>query len=210
VQACGFFLDHGGFATESRQGRTLPYAWNSPLPVTNGSISLPTRCVIAIVPFVIRRRLSRGPGWTGLSGGVAFPKLSKLLNQENALSAPFLRHFRNYCGALTALTSGCYFNISTVCGARREGKKISLVTTAGRCFFIIAQRSKSMAWRKFVTSQTVCVHFNQGRRVRFDCLKRQSVILPGLATHPRIYPCRPGVRDIRTYQPWVCSDAYNR
>ena len=28
--------------------------------------------------------------------GVVFPKLSKLLNQENALSAPCLKHFRNY------------------------------------------------------------------------------------------------------------------
>jgi hypothetical protein len=35
--------------------------------------------------------VSSGPGWPGLSGGVAFPKLSKLLNQEDALSAPCLR-----------------------------------------------------------------------------------------------------------------------
>ena len=42
----------------------------------------------AIVPFAIRRPLSSGPGWPGLSGDVAFLKLSKLLNQEDALSAP--------------------------------------------------------------------------------------------------------------------------
>jgi hypothetical protein len=39
VQACRFFLDHGGFATKFRQGRTLPYAWNPLLPVTNGTMS---------------------------------------------------------------------------------------------------------------------------------------------------------------------------
>jgi hypothetical protein len=38
-------------------------------------------------------------------------------------------------------TSGSNSYISTVIGARPEGKKISLVTTTGRCFFIIAQRS---------------------------------------------------------------------
>ena len=90
MQACRFFPDDGGFATKSRQGRTLPYAWNPLIPVTNGTISLPTRNVLAIVPFVIRRPWSSGLGWPGLSGVVAFPKLSKLLNQEDALSAPWL------------------------------------------------------------------------------------------------------------------------
>ena len=36
--------------------------------------------------------------WDGLglvTGGVVFSKLSKLLNQEDALSAPYLQHFRN-------------------------------------------------------------------------------------------------------------------
>jgi hypothetical protein len=56
-----------------------------------GTICLPTRYVLAVVPFAIRRASSPGLGWPGLSGGVAFPKLSKLLNQEDALSAPFLR-----------------------------------------------------------------------------------------------------------------------
>jgi hypothetical protein len=32
--------------------------------------------------------------------GVVFSKLSKLLNQEDALSAPCLQHFRNDCGAI--------------------------------------------------------------------------------------------------------------
>ena len=34
-----------------------------------------------------------------VSGGVVFSKLSRLLNQEDALSAPCLQRFRNYCGA---------------------------------------------------------------------------------------------------------------
>jgi hypothetical protein len=34
------------------------------------------------------------------SGGVVFSKLSKLLNQEDALGAPWLRHLRNYRGAI--------------------------------------------------------------------------------------------------------------
>jgi hypothetical protein len=69
----------------------LPYAWNPLLPVTKGTISLATRYMLAIIPFVIRRRLSSGAVCPGLSGGVALPKLSKLLNQEDALSAPCLR-----------------------------------------------------------------------------------------------------------------------
>jgi hypothetical protein len=66
----------------------LPYARSSLLPVTSGTICLPMRYVSAIVPFVTRRRLSPGLLGPGLSGRVAFPKLSKLLNQEDALSAP--------------------------------------------------------------------------------------------------------------------------
>jgi hypothetical protein len=58
------------------------------LPVTNGTICLPTRQVLAIVPFVTRRALSPGLGWPGLSGGGVFPKLSKLLNQEGAWASP--------------------------------------------------------------------------------------------------------------------------
>jgi hypothetical protein len=37
--------------------------------------------------------VSSGPG--PVTGGVVFSKLSKLLNQEDALSAPCLQHFRN-------------------------------------------------------------------------------------------------------------------
>jgi hypothetical protein len=46
------------------------------------------RHVSAIVPFVTRRRLYSGLVGPGLSGRVAFSELSKLLNQEDALSAP--------------------------------------------------------------------------------------------------------------------------
>jgi hypothetical protein len=49
------------------------------------------RDVLADVPFVIRRPWPRA--WRGLgllSGGVVFPELSKLLNQEDALGAPCL------------------------------------------------------------------------------------------------------------------------
>jgi hypothetical protein len=88
VRACRFSLERGGFATNSRQGRTFPYGRNSLLPVTTGTICLLMRYVSAIVPFVTRRRFSSGLVGPGLSGRVAFPKLSKLLNQENALSAP--------------------------------------------------------------------------------------------------------------------------
>ena len=66
VQACRLFLDHGGFATKSRRGKTLSYAWSPVLPATNRTISLPTRYVLAIVPFVIRRPLSSGLGWPSL------------------------------------------------------------------------------------------------------------------------------------------------
>ena len=39
----------------------------------------------------------------------------------------------------TALKFGSYFHSSTVFGRRREGKRISLVTMAARCFFVMAQ-----------------------------------------------------------------------
>ena len=104
MQACRFFLDDGGFATKSRQGRRLPYAWNPLIPVPNRTISLPTRYVLAIVPFVIRRPWSSGLGWPGLSGVVAFPKLSKLLNQERALSAPCLHG--EFCSPHSAPSRG--------------------------------------------------------------------------------------------------------
>ena len=61
-------------------------------PVTDGTISLPTRYGSAKVPSVIQRPCHLA--WYGLrtvSGGVVFSKLSKLLNQEDALSAPCLR-----------------------------------------------------------------------------------------------------------------------
>ena len=47
-------------------------------------------------------RLAAGP----VSGGVVFSKLSKLLNQEDALSVPCLQHFRNYCGAIKVARCG--------------------------------------------------------------------------------------------------------
>jgi hypothetical protein len=70
--------------------------------MANGTISLPTHNRLDNVPsssvLVIRAAMASGP----VSGGVAFSKLSKLLNQENALSAPCLQHLRNYCGAIKA------------------------------------------------------------------------------------------------------------
>jgi hypothetical protein len=49
------------------------------------------RDVLADVPFVIRRPCPLAGDSLGLvSGGVVFPKLSKLLNQEDALGAPCL------------------------------------------------------------------------------------------------------------------------
>jgi hypothetical protein len=49
---------------------------------------------------------SRTHGLTPVSGGVVSSKLSKLLNQENALSAPCLKHFRNYSGPIRVARSG--------------------------------------------------------------------------------------------------------
>jgi hypothetical protein len=40
------------------------------------------------------------------TSGVALSELSKLLNQENALSVPCLKHFRNYCGPIKLATCG--------------------------------------------------------------------------------------------------------
>jgi hypothetical protein len=45
--------------------------------------------------------------WLGpVTGDVVLSKLSKLLNQEDALSAPCLKHFRNYCGAIKLARCG--------------------------------------------------------------------------------------------------------
>jgi hypothetical protein len=68
-------------------------------PVTNGTISPPTCYGIgAHVPFVIHRPcpLARD-AFRPVSSGVS-SELSKLLNQEGALSAPCLKHFHNYRG----------------------------------------------------------------------------------------------------------------
>ena len=52
---------------------------------------LPTRYVLVNVPYVIRRPCPlAGDGLGLVSGGVVFPELSKLLNQEDALGAPCL------------------------------------------------------------------------------------------------------------------------
>jgi hypothetical protein len=52
---------------------------------------LPTRYVLADVPYVIRRPCPLAGDSLGLvSGGVVFPELSKLLHQEDALGAPCL------------------------------------------------------------------------------------------------------------------------
>ena len=59
-----------------------------------------SRYVLAIVPFVTRRPQSSGRDWPGLTGGAASIKLSKLLNQEDALSAPCLG--RSFCSPQAA------------------------------------------------------------------------------------------------------------
>jgi hypothetical protein len=85
-------------------GRTLCLCLEPLLAVTNGTICLPTRQVLAAVSFATRIPLSAGLGWPGLSGGVAFPKLSKLLNQEDALSALCLRG--EFCSPRAAPSRG--------------------------------------------------------------------------------------------------------
>jgi hypothetical protein len=70
---------------------------------TKGTISLPARYGLASAPSSVR--IIRH----GMSSGrfpAVFSKLSKLLNQENALSAPCLQHFRNYCGAIEVARCG--------------------------------------------------------------------------------------------------------
>jgi hypothetical protein len=47
-----------------------------------------------------------------------------------------------------------YLYISMAFGACRESKRISLVTTAGRCFFIIAQRSECRGEKQNLVTQT--------------------------------------------------------
>jgi hypothetical protein len=56
------------------------------------AISLSTRYGIGERP--VCHPASVSPGLGQVTGGVAFFKLSKLLNQEDALSAPCLQHFR--------------------------------------------------------------------------------------------------------------------
>ena len=70
----------------------------SPLPMCSIAWSfaerdglLPTRYVLADVPYVIRHPCPLAGDSLGLvSGGVVFPELSKLLRQEDALGAPCL------------------------------------------------------------------------------------------------------------------------
>jgi hypothetical protein len=120
VPASRSFLDNGrsapNFDRRISTGRTLPclrpelvsYTYLSPASSkTNGTITLPTRYGLANVPFVIQRPCHLA--WEGLrpvSGGAVFSKLSKLLNQEDALSAPRLKHFRNYSGPIRVARCG--------------------------------------------------------------------------------------------------------
>jgi hypothetical protein len=71
------------------------------------------------------------------TSGVAFSKLSKLLNQENALSVPCLKRFHNYCGPIKLATCGsswektAYFETiaaSNIC--------LKLVSHLGKSYFI--------------------------------------------------------------------------
>jgi hypothetical protein len=57
----------------------------------DGTIFRPTCCVLASVPSVIRRLCHRGRIARADIRCAAFLELSKLLNQEDALSAPWLR-----------------------------------------------------------------------------------------------------------------------
>ena len=74
-----------------KRDKGVPYAQNPLLPMTNGTICLSVRYLSAMVPFVIGHRWSSHLGWPELPGELMFPKLSKLLNQEDALGTPWLR-----------------------------------------------------------------------------------------------------------------------
>jgi hypothetical protein len=56
-------------------------------PVANGTIILPTRQVLMSAPSILRRPCHLAADGLG-PVGVVFSKLSKLLNHEDALSAP--------------------------------------------------------------------------------------------------------------------------
>ena len=53
---------------------------------------LATRCVLADVPYVIRRPCPLAGDSLGLMSGLVFRELSKLLHQEDALGATLLGH----------------------------------------------------------------------------------------------------------------------
>jgi hypothetical protein len=82
---------------------------------------LPTRHLLADVPYVIRRPCPLAGDSLGLvSGGVLFPKLSKLLNQEDALGVPCLdtvihalrrRVLAGCCGQASSVTSISHYGL---------------------------------------------------------------------------------------------------
>jgi hypothetical protein len=94
------FTSITGSATKSRQAEHCLTPGTHFYRLQTGRFGLPKR----LVPFVIRRPFSPGPGWPGFSGGASFPKLSKLLNQEDALSAPCLRG--EFCSPQAAPSRG--------------------------------------------------------------------------------------------------------
>jgi hypothetical protein len=82
----------------------------SPLPCA-GLPNMRAKSAISAISTPYRARMpmlriaSAFLAWDSLrpvSGGVVFSKLSKLLNQEDALGAPWLQHFRNYRGAISS------------------------------------------------------------------------------------------------------------
>jgi hypothetical protein len=74
-----------------KRDKGLPRAQDPLLPLTNGTICLSVRYLLAMVPFVIGHRWSSHLGWPEPSGELMFPKLSKLLNQEDGPGTPRLR-----------------------------------------------------------------------------------------------------------------------
>jgi hypothetical protein len=78
-------------------------------PVCHPSSSIVLRLSSIVLSSIVLSSIVRHLAWAGLrpvSGVVVFSKLSKLLNREDALSAPCLKHFRNYSGPIRVARCG--------------------------------------------------------------------------------------------------------
>jgi hypothetical protein len=80
--------------------------------------------------------------------GVAFSELSKLLNQENALSVPRLKHFRNYCGPIKLASPSALY----VREGRRRGRRTPVLVIGlilqNYCGFEYLSKTHWSPWKR--------------------------------------------------------------